>query len=139
MKFETVSRVLRVYPFDNHPEIYILITPAACKWKKYRDFFLVNNDQGNPIHMFTLKTQNDTEAIELANANAIDHTPLNWLNKETEPVAPLRICWRCLAGLECREGPQSTTTIYWDEDDEEDAFLCDWCDSDMETELYELQ
>lgn len=52
---------------------------------------------------------------------------------------PERICWRCLAGLEHRKGPQSTIEVYFDEDDENDPFLCDWCDTNLEDTLYIIE
>ena len=49
----------------------------------------------------------------------------------------LCVCWRCLLAIESHEGQQITRKIYWD-GDEETPFICDWCDDDMETELYEI-
>ena len=48
---------------------------------------------------------------------------------------PLRVCARCLMGIECKEGKQITREIYIDEDD--DA-KCDWCEDDMSDVLYEI-
>lgn len=53
-------------------------------------------------------------------------------------VNNLRVCWRCLCAIEHKEGTQTTFTHYWD-GDEDNEFRCDWCDTDTETELYEIQ
>lgn len=49
----------------------------------------------------------------------------------------LCVCWRCLLAIESHEGAQITRRIYWD-GDEENPLVCDWCDDDQETELYEI-
>ena len=138
MKYGYINPAIQVYPFDNRPEIKVLIVPNETWGEGFRDFYLINEKMGDPVYMFGCKAETDREAAHLAHANAIDYTPLSWLGQEPEPAAPLRLCWRCLAGLECKEGPQSTIAIEWDEDDENDDFRCDWCDSDMEDTLYEL-
>lgn len=50
----------------------------------------------------------------------------------------LRLCWRCLAGLEHREGPQMALEVCFDEECDEETFVCDWCGSDMEDTLFEI-
>lgn len=48
---------------------------------------------------------------------------------------PLCVCWRCLMGIESREGKQITREIYLDEDDPRP---CDWCEDDTSDVLYEI-
>lgn len=50
----------------------------------------------------------------------------------------LCVCERCLMAIESREGSQPTIPIYWD-GDEETPFICDWCDSENDDVLYEIQ
>ena len=49
----------------------------------------------------------------------------------------LRVCARCLMGIECHEGSQATMTIYVDEDDEVES-SCEWCKESGFDTLYEL-
>ena len=48
----------------------------------------------------------------------------------------MRVCWRCLLAIESKEGSQPHKHIFWD--GESDDFICEWCESDLETELYEI-
>lgn len=54
---------------------------------------------------------------------------------EAEKDHNLRVCARCLAGIESREGAQVVRPIYIDEDDPQ---LCEWCESDASDILYEF-
>ena len=51
--------------------------------------------------------------------------------------SPLRVCKRCLMGIESHEGPQFTKHVWVDEDDPEDS-KCEWCEEDGFDELYEI-
>ena len=46
----------------------------------------------------------------------------------------LRVCYRCLMGIECHEGKQATIEIYVDDDQD---ITCEWCEERFDT-LYEL-
>ena len=46
----------------------------------------------------------------------------------------LRVCNRCLMGIECHEGKQFTKTIYFDDMDG----FCEWCEENGFDELQEL-
>ena len=52
----------------------------------------------------------------------------------------LRVCWQCLMGIECREGPMATLRHYIDIDDIDTK--CDWCGETADEggfdELFEL-
>lgn len=47
----------------------------------------------------------------------------------------LRVCYKCLMGIECHEGKQATIEIYVDDDEPET--VCEWCEDWFDT-LYEL-
>lgn len=49
----------------------------------------------------------------------------------------LRVCYRCLQGIECHEGKQAVMEIYVDEDDETES-TCEWCEENGFDTLYEL-
>jgi hypothetical protein len=57
--------------------------------------------------------------------------------EKIEPAAPqpLRVCYRCLMGIESHEGQQITRKIYLDDDD---PTPCDWCEEDGNDVLYEI-
>ena len=48
----------------------------------------------------------------------------------------MKVCDRCLAAIESREGKQLTVPLYKDEDSED--FVCDWCGEDMYDTLHEI-
>lgn len=50
----------------------------------------------------------------------------------------LKVCARCLAAIQSREGYQPTVPIFVDEDADDSAHTCDWCgESEFDT-LYEF-
>ena len=49
----------------------------------------------------------------------------------------MRVCNRCLAAIESREGSQKERTIYVDEDDP-NVSKCDWCGETGNDILYEI-
>lgn len=57
--------------------------------------------------------------------------------KPDTPAAPqpLRVCYRCLMGIESHEGQQITRKIYLDDDD---PTPCDWCEEALDDILYEI-
>ena len=57
--------------------------------------------------------------------------------KEDEEERNMRVCQRCLAAIESREGNVPTLKHYVDEDDDE-ASKCEWCDQFGFDVLYEL-
>lgn len=55
-----------------------------------------------------------------------------------ENTGNLRVCWRCLMGIEAHEGKQRTTKIFIDVEDEPEKSVCEWCEEDGFEELYEF-
>lgn len=53
---------------------------------------------------------------------------------------PLRVCARCLAAIESREGSQCARKIdyNWCDDDDTCDFVCEWCGDDSTDILYEI-
>lgn len=53
---------------------------------------------------------------------------------------PLRVCARCLAAIESREGSQYAHKIdlNWCDDDDTCDFVCEWCGDDSTDILYEI-
>ena len=49
----------------------------------------------------------------------------------------MRVCYKCLMGIEAHEGNQPRLTIWVDEDDEEESF-CEWCEESGHDTLYEI-
>jgi hypothetical protein len=49
----------------------------------------------------------------------------------------LRVCWRCLLGIECHEGKQVTREIPVDWEDENES-TCEWCEGNGFDTLYEF-
>ena len=49
----------------------------------------------------------------------------------------LRVCYRCLMGIECHEGKQFVKEIFIDEDDENES-KCEWCEESNFDTLYEF-
>jgi hypothetical protein len=56
-------------------KIHCLIVTGADGVK---DFYLINESFGDPVHMFSMQTANDTESAEIALANAADYIPPEW-------------------------------------------------------------
>lgn len=48
----------------------------------------------------------------------------------------LKVCWRCLMGIECKEGKQRVTEIFIDDDCEPEESTCDWCGESDNDRLY---
>ena len=44
----------------------------------YKQFYLVNDEYGDPVFMFACKTENDTESAAMAIANAESYIPEDW-------------------------------------------------------------
>lgn len=51
----------------------------------------------------------------------------------------LKVCDRCLAAIESREGKQATKTIYIDDDAPETESTCSWCEESGFDILHEIQ
>ena len=49
----------------------------------------------------------------------------------------LRVCYRCLMGIECHEGKQTVTELWVDEEDPDES-KCEWCEEEGFDTLYEL-
>ena len=56
-----------------------------------------------------------------------------------ENTGDLKVCWRCLMGIECHEGKQRTTEIFIDFDAEPEESKCDWCGESGNDRLYILE
>lgn len=56
-------------------KIHCLIVTGADNVK---DFYLINKSFGDPVYMFGMKTDTDTESAEIAIANAADYIPPQW-------------------------------------------------------------
>lgn len=56
-------------------EIHCLIVTGADNVKS---FYLINESYGDPVHMFSCKTNSDIESAEIAIANAADYMPHDW-------------------------------------------------------------
>ena len=57
------------------PNVYCLIVTGASDLKS---FYLINDTHGDPVFMFTCKTESDTESATLAKTNAILYIPDTW-------------------------------------------------------------
>lgn len=78
IQFETVNG-FRVHPFKAKEHIYVLVLISP---KMHHDFYIVNDRSGETVFMFGCAVADGWEAIELANANAIDYVPINWLMED---------------------------------------------------------
>ena len=61
--------------------------------------------------------------------------------KKTGTLENLRVCRRCLAAIESREGRQCVSLIDIEmtcEPEEQESVVCDWC-GDWNPTLYEIQ
>lgn len=68
----TTPHTVRVEITNN---IHCLIVTGANNLKS---FYLINDDYGDPIFMFTCETSSDTESAQMAKANANHYIPLKW-------------------------------------------------------------
>lgn len=85
IQFETVHG-FKIYPFPTKKHIFVLglNSPKMTeKGKMHHDFFLVNDHTGETVYMFGCAVVDGYEAVELAEANAVEYIPLCWL-KEAE-------------------------------------------------------
>ncbi len=56
-------------------KIHCLIITGADNVKS---FYLINESYGDPVFMFSCKTNSDIESAEIAMANAADYMPHDW-------------------------------------------------------------
>ena len=56
-------------------EIHCLIVTGA---NDYKSFYLIHDKYGDPVFMFSCKTDSDSDSAEMATANAADYIPDDW-------------------------------------------------------------
>lgn len=56
-------------------KIHCLIVTGA---NDHKSFYLIHELYGDPVYMFSCKTNDDTESAEMAIANAPDYIPQQW-------------------------------------------------------------